>query len=136
MATTLSFTITAATIFILCTLSQATHPGLILTLVNNCPFTVYPAIQPSGGFPVLEKGGFPLNTLTHRSFPRPQPALVGSDLGPNRLHPRLRQVPLHHRRLQQPARMQRPRRRYSGDARAVQPPPRPRRLLLLRCVPC
>lgn len=71
MATTLSFTITAATIFILCTLSQATHPGLILTLVNNCPFTVYPAIQPSGGFPVLEKGGFPLNTLTHRSFPVP-----------------------------------------------------------------
>ncbi|OAY37827.1 osmotin-like protein [Manihot esculenta] len=45
--------------------------GLILTLVNNCPFTVYPAIQPNSGHPVLEKGGFPLPTLTHRSFPAP-----------------------------------------------------------------
>ncbi|CAL1400513.1 unnamed protein product [Linum trigynum] len=46
-------------------------PALTLTMVNNCPFTVYPAIQPSAGFPILEKGGFPLTTLTHRSFPAP-----------------------------------------------------------------
>ncbi|CAN1150408.1 Osmotin-like protein [Linum perenne] len=51
--------------------STSTPPPLTLTLVNNCPFTVYPAIQPSAGFPILQNGGFPLQSLTHRSFPGP-----------------------------------------------------------------
>ncbi|XP_052184354.1 osmotin-like protein [Diospyros lotus] len=50
---------------------NATPPGFILTLVNNCPYTVWPAIQPNAGHPVLERGGFPLEKLTHRSFPGP-----------------------------------------------------------------
>ncbi|XXG80933.1 hypothetical protein AAC387_Pa09g1688 [Persea americana] len=52
-------------------LTQATYPPLMLTLVNNCPFTVWPAIQPNSGHPVLERGGFALPTHTHRSFPAP-----------------------------------------------------------------
>ncbi|GMI97089.1 hypothetical protein like AT2G28790 [Hibiscus trionum] len=61
-----------ATISLFCTFAKATQPpGLILTIVNNCPFTIYPAIQPNAGHPVLEKGGFALQTLTHRSFPAP-----------------------------------------------------------------
>lgn len=65
------FTTIAFTLSLLFTLSKATQPGLILTLVNNCPFTVWPAIQPNAGHPVLERGGFPLQTVTHRSFPAP-----------------------------------------------------------------
>ncbi|KAI4382373.1 hypothetical protein MLD38_008347 [Melastoma candidum] len=42
-----------------------------LTLVNNCPYPVWPAIQPNSGHPVLEAGGFLLPSLTHRSFPAP-----------------------------------------------------------------
>ncbi|XP_073131097.1 osmotin-like protein [Henckelia pumila] len=53
------------------TIANATDPGLILTLVNNCPYTVWPAIQPNAGHPVLERGGFALPTVTHRSFPAP-----------------------------------------------------------------
>ncbi|GLU11637.1 hypothetical protein SLE2022_283700 [Rubroshorea leprosula] len=57
---------------LLCAFAKATEPGgLTLTLVNNCPFTVWPAIQPNAGFPVLEKGGFALHTLTHSSFSAP-----------------------------------------------------------------
>ncbi|KAM7522216.1 hypothetical protein LguiA_012118 [Lonicera macranthoides] len=58
-------------LLILFSLSKASPPGLILTVVNNCPFTVYPAIQPNSGHPVLERGGFALHSLTHRSFPAP-----------------------------------------------------------------
>ncbi|CDP09032.1 unnamed protein product [Coffea canephora] len=58
-------------LFSLCILSTATQPGMILTLVNNCPYTVWPAIQPNAGHPVLERGGFALHTLTHRSFAAP-----------------------------------------------------------------
>ncbi|XP_040992987.1 osmotin-like protein [Juglans microcarpa x Juglans regia] len=67
---TLFFT---ATFLILCIFTEATphHPEFILTLVNNCPFTVWPAIQPNSGHAVLERGGFALNTLTHHSFPAP-----------------------------------------------------------------
>lgn len=43
----------------------------MLTLVNNCPFTVWPAIQPNSGHEVLERGGFALASLTHHSFPAP-----------------------------------------------------------------
>ncbi|WOK96945.1 osmotin-like protein [Canna indica] len=51
--------------------SSAQYPAMTLTLVNNCPFTVWPAIQPNSGHDVLERGGFALPTLTHRSFPAP-----------------------------------------------------------------
>lgn len=66
-----SFTLLSTTLLILCTLAHATYPGYILTVVNNCPFPVWPAIQPNSGNPVLEKGGFALPSLTHRSFPAP-----------------------------------------------------------------
>nr|BCS58931.1 osmotin-like protein [Sesamum indicum] len=62
---------TLSLLLILCTLATATPPGLILTVVNNCPFTIWPAIQPNAGHPALERGGFALSTLTHRSFPAP-----------------------------------------------------------------
>ncbi|PHT34688.1 Osmotin-like protein [Capsicum baccatum] len=58
-------------LFTLCVLSQATYSDLILTLVNNCPYTIWPAIQPNAGHPVLERGGFTLHSLTHRSFAAP-----------------------------------------------------------------
>ncbi|KAJ4725843.1 Thaumatin-like protein [Melia azedarach] len=61
-----------ATLLILCSFpNSAQAGGLILTLVNNCPFPVWPAIQPNAGHPVLERGGFHLQSLTHRSFPAP-----------------------------------------------------------------
>ncbi|XP_023907783.1 osmotin-like protein [Quercus suber] len=66
-----SFVFLTATFLILCTLTKARNPGLVLTLLNNCPFTVWPAIQPDSGNPVLERGGFALNARAHRSFPAP-----------------------------------------------------------------
>ncbi|KAB2089248.1 hypothetical protein ES319_A03G049100v1 [Gossypium barbadense] len=60
-----------ATLFLLCSFANAQPPALTLTIVNNCPFTIYPAIQPNAGYPVLERGGFALPTLTRRSFPAP-----------------------------------------------------------------
>ncbi|KAL3818002.1 hypothetical protein ACJIZ3_003907 [Penstemon smallii] len=57
------------TFFLFSTVAKANT--LTLTVVNNCPFTVWPAIQPNAGHPVLEQGGFPLHTFTHRSFPAP-----------------------------------------------------------------
>ncbi|CAM8958508.1 unnamed protein product [Rhodiola kirilowii] len=57
-------------LLILSTAATAT-PELMLTVVNNCPFPVWPAIQPNAGHPVLEGGGFCLKSLTHRSFPAP-----------------------------------------------------------------
>ncbi|GAY38130.1 hypothetical protein CUMW_034350 [Citrus unshiu] len=59
----------SATILLL--LSSYAKASFILTLVNNCPFPVWPAIQPNAGHPVLERGGFYLHSLTHRSFPAP-----------------------------------------------------------------
>ncbi|GFP83532.1 osmotin-like protein, partial [Phtheirospermum japonicum] len=35
------------------------------------PFTIWPAIQPNAVHQALERGGFPLHTFTHRSFPAP-----------------------------------------------------------------
>lgn len=61
---------------IILTLAQA-QSELILTVVNNCPFTIWPAVLPNHGFPVLEKGGFPLSSLTHRSFPVPNTHWAG-----------------------------------------------------------
>ncbi|KAL9247679.1 hypothetical protein vseg_021086 [Gypsophila vaccaria] len=54
----------------LLTLAQAQNE-LLLTIVNNCPFTIWPAIQPNSGFPVLQKGGFALSALNHHSFRAP-----------------------------------------------------------------
>ncbi|XP_030505106.2 osmotin-like protein [Cannabis sativa] len=68
MAFSSSLSVLLTTTFLLITLSHAYD---ILTLVNNCPFTVWPAIQPNAGHPVLERGGFALNSLTHHSFPAP-----------------------------------------------------------------
>ncbi|KAK7257800.1 hypothetical protein RIF29_32035 [Crotalaria pallida] len=45
--------------------------ALFLTLVNNCKYTVWPAIQPNSGHPVLAGGGLQLNPLTHQSIPFP-----------------------------------------------------------------
>ncbi|KAJ4834452.1 hypothetical protein Tsubulata_007904 [Turnera subulata] len=72
MSSPSSITITVALLLLL-GLTRAAHtgPGLILTLVNNCPFTLYPAIQPNSGHVVLQNGGFALPTLTHRSFEAP-----------------------------------------------------------------
>lgn len=47
------------------------YPPMTLTLVNNCPYTICPAIQPTAGHEVLERGGLCLQTLTHRSFLAP-----------------------------------------------------------------
>ncbi|KAM1753854.1 hypothetical protein FF2_006237 [Malus domestica] len=64
--------ILSATFLILSTVAHATkHPQSILTVVNNCPFPIWPAIQPNSGHPVLERGGFFLKPFNHRSFPAP-----------------------------------------------------------------
>ncbi|KAK3033951.1 hypothetical protein RJ639_034115 [Escallonia herrerae] len=57
--------------FTFVTLTTSANPGFILTVVNNCPYPIWPAIQPNAGHPVLERGGFALAPLTHRSFPAP-----------------------------------------------------------------
>nr|AGV54272.1 osmotin-like protein [Phaseolus vulgaris] len=59
--------------FFILAVTTLTSPtaALILTLVNNCNYTVWPAIQPNAGHPVLAGGGFTLHTLTHQSIPVP-----------------------------------------------------------------
>ncbi|CAN6442575.1 unnamed protein product [Victoria cruziana] len=60
-----------ATLLCICFLSFLVLTGaspLVLTVVNNCPFTVWPGIQPNSGHDVLERGGFALETLQHRTF--------------------------------------------------------------------
>ncbi|XP_059067630.1 osmotin-like protein [Cryptomeria japonica] len=44
---------------------------LKLTIVNDCPSTIWPALQPSAGYPVLGRGGFALNTKSHVSIDVP-----------------------------------------------------------------
>ncbi|KAF6172063.1 hypothetical protein GIB67_029481 [Kingdonia uniflora] len=61
---TLTLTFTQAT-------NASPYPELTLTLVNNCPYTLWPAIQPNAGHPILQNGGFILHSLTHRSFRGP-----------------------------------------------------------------
>ncbi|CAN1231016.1 Osmotin-like protein [Linum grandiflorum] len=71
MASTQHILYAVVSLLFLLTPTQSTSP-LTITLVNNCPFTVYPAIQPSAGSPILQNGGgFPLHHFTHRSFPAP-----------------------------------------------------------------
>ncbi|XP_077227704.1 osmotin-like protein [Tasmannia lanceolata] len=43
----------------------------VLTVVNNCPFTIYPGVQPNGGYPIPINGGFRLQTLEFTSFSIP-----------------------------------------------------------------
>ncbi|KAL4558250.1 hypothetical protein LXL04_036448 [Taraxacum kok-saghyz] len=58
--------------FVSLLLLPLSHATLMnLTIVNNCPFPVWPAIQPNAGHPVLERGGFALNARSHRSFLAP-----------------------------------------------------------------
>ncbi|KAK7262439.1 hypothetical protein RJT34_30012 [Clitoria ternatea] len=72
--------------------STHTH-ALFLTLVNNCNYTVWPAIQPNAGQPVLAGGGLILHPLTHQSIPFPDTHWSGrvwartgcSTAGPNHL---------------------------------------------------
>ncbi|CAK9188306.1 unnamed protein product [Ilex paraguariensis] len=72
MATTASATLLSLSLLLTLSTATVAHPDLVLTVVNNCPFTIWPAIQPNSGLPVLEKGGFALETLNHRSFPVPE----------------------------------------------------------------
>ncbi|XP_008224274.1 PREDICTED: osmotin-like protein [Prunus mume] len=66
-----TLTLLLTTFLILCALAHATSPAPFLTLVNNCPFPLWPGIQPNSGHPVLERGGFYLPALSHRPFPTP-----------------------------------------------------------------
>lgn len=51
---------------------DAGYPSpMMLTIVNNCPFTIYPGILGNAGHTNLEKGGFRLPALSHRSFNAP-----------------------------------------------------------------
>ncbi|KAL6585623.1 hypothetical protein OROMI_002267 [Orobanche minor] len=58
-------------LFFLIAITAAATPSSILTVVNNCPFPIWPAIQPNSGHILLERGGFFLPPLSHRSFPSP-----------------------------------------------------------------
>jgi hypothetical protein len=51
--------------------SAADFAPMTLTVVNNCPFPVWPGIQANSGHDVLEGGGFFLPALSHKSFPAP-----------------------------------------------------------------
>lgn len=51
--------------------TSSQYPPSTLTIVNNCPFTVCPAIAPNADHAVLADGGFCLPTLSHRSLPAP-----------------------------------------------------------------
>ncbi|XP_059428998.1 osmotin-like protein [Corylus avellana] len=67
----------------MCTLSTAS-PRAVLTLVNKCPFTIWPAIQPHSGHAALMHGigAFTLDTLANVSFPAfPFPNLKNSWYG-------------------------------------------------------
>ncbi|KAK9154271.1 hypothetical protein Sjap_001751 [Stephania japonica] len=53
------------------TRAQDNQSDLTITVVNNCPYTVWPAIQPNSGHLILQRGGFTLPAQTHHSFPAP-----------------------------------------------------------------
>ncbi|CAL4953741.1 unnamed protein product [Urochloa decumbens] len=52
-------------------LVAADYAPMTLTVVNNCPFPVWPGIQANSGHDILEGGGFFLPSLSHKSFPAP-----------------------------------------------------------------
>lgn len=58
-------------VFFVAKQSSAQFPAMDLTVVNNCPFPLWPAIQPNSGSDVLEGGGFFLPSLSHHTFPAP-----------------------------------------------------------------
>ncbi|NP_001147098.2 osmotin-like protein precursor [Zea mays] len=61
-----------ATSFLSCgLLVAADYAPMTLTVVNNCPYPVWPGIQANSGHDVLEGGGFFLPPLSHKSFPAP-----------------------------------------------------------------
>lgn len=57
--------------FLFLTLFTPSQSSVILTLVNNCHYTVWPGIQPNAGHPNLAGGGLALHSLTHVSIPVP-----------------------------------------------------------------
>ncbi|XP_057475068.1 osmotin-like protein [Actinidia eriantha] len=67
-----SLLLSLSLVLLLSATANAAHPNFIMTIVNNCPYAIWPAIQPNAGHPVLERGGFYLDKLSHRSFPGPQ----------------------------------------------------------------
>uniref|UniRef100_A0A0D3EW16 Osmotin-like protein n=1 Tax=Oryza barthii TaxID=65489 RepID=A0A0D3EW16_9ORYZ len=60
-----------ATSLLSCGVILADYAPMTLTIVNNCPYPVWPGIQANSGHDVLEGGGFFLPALSHRSFAAP-----------------------------------------------------------------
>ncbi|KAK4791387.1 hypothetical protein SAY86_031800 [Trapa natans] len=58
--------------------------NLTFTVLNNCPYPVWPAIQPNKGYSVPEKSGFFLPSLTHHSFHAPSTTWSGRIWGRTR----------------------------------------------------
>ncbi|MQM04684.1 hypothetical protein Taro_037491 [Colocasia esculenta] len=56
---------------LLATATALQYSPMTLTVINNCPFTIWPAIQPNFGDELLEGGGFELPTLAFHSFLAP-----------------------------------------------------------------
>ncbi|KAJ4795887.1 hypothetical protein LUZ62_032276 [Rhynchospora pubera] len=68
----LSLSLLTISLLSLAAFSNAAYSPMTLTIVNNCPFTVWPALQANSGHDVLEGGGFELRSLSHRSFAAPE----------------------------------------------------------------
>lgn len=62
--------------FLFLTIFSSSH-ALFFTFVNNCPYTVWPAILPNEGHANLASGGFELRTFTHRSINVPDTHWAG-----------------------------------------------------------
>ncbi|RVW57067.1 hypothetical protein CK203_070504 [Vitis vinifera] len=128
-----SFVFFAVFLF-LCTLSHATNPGLILTVVNNCPFTIW---QPSSQTPATTSWSVAASPSTP-SPTAPSPPLLttgpaGSGLAPDA--PTSTASSPASPATAAAARMQRLRWRRSRHSGPVHPPSRPERLLILRRQP-
>ncbi|MQM04687.1 hypothetical protein Taro_037492 [Colocasia esculenta] len=66
-----SLLLAQAFFLLLATATAEQYSPMTLTVVNNCPFAIWPAIQPNAGSELLQGGGFELPTLAYRSFPAP-----------------------------------------------------------------
>ncbi|KQK10506.1 osmotin-like protein [Brachypodium distachyon] len=66
-----------ATLIPSCGLLLADFAPMTLTVVNNCPYPIWPGIQANADSEVLEGGGFYLPALSHHSFPAPTHAWSG-----------------------------------------------------------
>ncbi|MQM01134.1 hypothetical protein Taro_033887 [Colocasia esculenta] len=71
MAAAPSSLLLAQALLLLLAMAAAQYSPMTLTIFNNCPFTIWPGIQPNPGCELLEGGGFELPSLSHRSFPAP-----------------------------------------------------------------